>query len=131
MIMCIYIITNNINGMIYVGQTTNMKRRYKEYKYGSKNLNAHKQFKFLQEMNSVGFDNFTFDILEIVNTKDDLNIREIYWIDTLKARDPAIGYNSKTGGVGGALLQESKDKMSMSSRGSGTLSKNASVDQFR
>lgn len=75
--------------MIYVGQTTNMKRRYKEYKYGSKNLNAHKQFKFLQKMNSVGFDNFTFDILEIVNTKDDLNIREIYWIDTLKARDPA------------------------------------------
>lgn len=131
MIMCIYIITNNINGMIYVGQTTNMKRRYKEYKYGSKNLNAHKQFKFLQEMNSVGFDNFTFDILEIVNTKDDLNIREIYWIDTLKARDPAIGYNSKTGVVGGALLQESKDKMSMSSGGSGTLSKNASVDQFR
>ena len=104
---CVYRITNNINGMIYVGRTNNIKRRIKEYRCKSKSPHKKKaKFKIILEMYKYGFKNFTFDILE-----DDLAFeqscdREAYWIKKLHAKDPNIGYNSKDGGIGGSLSKE-------------------------
>ncbi len=112
----IYKITNKINGLIYIGQTTDMKRRLKEYKNGSKKLNKHRKYMIMQEMYKYGFDNFEFEIIEYNIPLLLLNSREIYWIDKLQSRDPLIGYNSKSGGKGGELTESSKQKMSESSK---------------
>jgi len=112
----IYKITNKINGLIYIGQTTDMKRRLKEYKNGSKKLNKHRNYMIMQEMYKYGFDNFEFEIIEYNIPLLLLNSREIFWIDKLQSRNSLIGYNSKTGGKGGELTEISKHKMAESSK---------------
>lgn len=112
---CIYIITNMLNNKIYIGKTKDFKRRYKEYKYKSRNLNKHSKYLIMEEINKYGFENFKMDVLEECDI-DKLNDREIFWINTLNSKDPEIGYNSKDGGLGGKLNQTSKDKMSVSSK---------------
>ena len=48
---CIYIIKNNINGLIYIGKTIDLKRRIKEYKYKSRKLNNHSSYRIMKEIN--------------------------------------------------------------------------------
>lgn len=103
--------------MIYVGKTKNLKRRIKEYKYKSRSLNTHSKYRIMEVINEIGFDKFSFDILEDNIDNDYLDEREIFWINKLNARNPSIGYNSKTGGRGGTLIDDSKKKMSESSKG--------------
>ena len=54
--------------------------------------------------------------MEIIDN-DKLNEREIYWIKKMNARNPNIGYNSKIGGLGGSMIELSKQQMSESSKG--------------
>jgi hypothetical protein len=70
----------------------------------------------MEEMNRFGFDNFEITVIEEIPDSE-LNEREEYWIRKLDSRNSKIGYNSKTGGIGGALTDESKEKMSNSSKG--------------
>ena len=113
----IYQITNKCNGLIYIGQTNNFKRRRKEYKNKAKHEPVGRaKYKIMEEIYKYGFDNFIFNIIEDNVNECDLNEREIYWIETTNARIPTIGYNSKEGGIGGELISESKIKMSESSK---------------
>lgn len=116
--MCIYRITDLTNGKIYIGQTRNLKRRKKEYKSASNGISKKNQnYLICQMFAEKGFDNFVFDVLEEVNDSGLLDEKEIFWISKLDSRNPLIGYNSKTGGKGGSLIQESRDKMRQSSYG--------------
>lgn len=45
-----------------------------------------------------GKENIKREILEYCNTKEELNLREKYWINKLNSRDPEIGYNISIGG---------------------------------
>lgn len=113
---CIYKITNTLNNKIYIGKTTNIKRRIKEYKYKSKKLNSHTNYLIMQVIHNYGFENFKFEIVEDNIPLELLDDREIYWIKHFNAKDPNIGYNSKDGGVGGSMNTISKIKMSESSK---------------
>jgi hypothetical protein len=113
---CIYKITNLVNNLIYIGRTSNYQRRLKEYKRGSIKLKRSNMYKLMIEMNKYGFENFKFEILEDNLSENEILEREIYWIDKLNTRDSTIGYNSKTGGVGGKMTEETKSKMSESSK---------------
>lgn len=113
---CIYKITNLINGLIYIGKTTDYKRRIKEYKYGSKTITRRKKYRVMEEIHKYGFSNFKFEIIENNIDFKNLDNREIFWIDKLNSRDTNVGYNSKTGGIGGELIDKSKIKMSESSK---------------
>lgn len=116
--MCIYKITDKTNGMIYIGKTKNLKRRIKEYKNKSKKLlNKKSQYRIMQIIHEKGFDNFDFDVLEEITNKDKLDEREIYWIAHLDSRNTNVGYNSKCGGIGGSMIQLSRDLMSKNSIG--------------
>lgn len=116
--MCIYKITDLTNEKIYVGKTKNLKRRIKEYRCKSKNLsNKKSQYRIMKVIHEKGFENFEFSILEEIIDPDLLDAREIYWISRLGSRDPNIGYNSKTGGSGGSMIELSKDLMSKNSFG--------------
>lgn len=91
----IYKITNTTNDRIYIGQSTNIADRWKQHiKRGT---GAEKGTlvgeKLYRAMFEDGIWNFSFEILEIVENKEDLNDREKYWINYFSAKE--FGYNMK------------------------------------
>ena len=93
----IYKITNNINNKIYVGQSIDIKERWKQhlYKaYNEKELGYNSAIH--QAFRKYGYENFSFEIIELCN-KEELDVKEIYWIKTLNSLAP-IGYNILPGG---------------------------------
>lgn len=72
----IYLITNTANGKRYVGQSVNIQRRFREHKKpGSNSIIS-------RAIRKYGASGFTFEVLEECSVND-LDMREIYWIDTL------------------------------------------------
>ncbi len=98
----IYCYTNNLNGKKYIGQTSAIGRRKGEHKYAAFNPDA-KDYNLLfhQKIRQYGLENFTFEVLEEIDTLD-LNYvdeREQYWI---KEKESFVktgkGYNITLGG---------------------------------
>ena len=87
----IYKITNLCNGMVYVGQTNNIHRRWQEHRTNYKNI--HKHTKLYEAMRQFGIENFNFSILEECSLEK-LNEREQYWIKKLDTFNN--GYNMST-----------------------------------
>ena len=86
----IYMFTNNINGMSYIGQSKNIERRYKEHmtRNGEKTL-------FHEALKKYGKENFSFSVLEECLEKD-LNYKEMQYIRIKKTLFP-YGYNVSAG----------------------------------
>lgn len=89
--MIIYKTKNTINGKFYVGKDTKNNPDY----YGS-GLILNKAIK------KYGKENFIKEVLEFCSTKEELNEREIFWINELSAT--TLGYNIALGGAGGDTL---------------------------
>lgn len=93
----IYKITNNINKKVYIGQTNDIDRRFKEHKRcGSYEENEKLLYRAI---NKYGIDNFSFDIIE--GPIKNYNEREIYWINyynSFVANKNSWGYNMTPGG---------------------------------
>lgn len=88
----IYKITNLINGKMYVGQSVNIERRWREERSAVNSPCDHEYFSpKCRAMRKYGLDNFSFEILEECNIEL-LNQREKYWADTLNTYTPN-GYN--------------------------------------
>lgn len=111
----IYLITNKINGKIYIGKhsTDNLNDGY----MGSGLLLANAKKKY-------GIENFSKDYLVFCDTKEKLNWFEKFYIKKFKALDRSIGYNISEGGDGGVThpigwthTDESKLKMSEAKKG--------------
>ena len=101
----IYKIENLINGKIYIGQSTNIKKRWREHKQipfrQSNSAQGPKQFPLYQAFLKYGLENFDFSIIEEC-TIDKLDEREIYWISYYNSyiKDGNKGYNLTRGGDG-------------------------------
>lgn len=92
----IYKITNNVNNKIYIGKTTQtVGRRYTEHKRDSKTKNTYLYY----AMRKYGVDNFRIDTIEEVSNQE-LNAREMYWINFYKSNHKENGYNLTIGGDG-------------------------------
>lgn len=99
--MIIYKTTNLINGKIYIGQSNANDPNY----LGSGTT-------ILKAINKYGKENFIIEILEICGDKEQLNIRETYWIKFFNSTNIDIGYNIRPGGFSSTHSQETKDKIS-------------------
>lgn len=98
MLGCIYKVTNNINGKIYIGQTIQtLKNRW--YRHCSKSgiskaeLNTH----FKRAILKYGKENFSVEIIERCEQKY-LDAKEIFYIKYFDSFN--TGYNSTLGGQG-------------------------------
>lgn len=87
----IYLVTNKINGHQYVGQSTDIKRRWMEHKCPSSIANDRTINKAYRKY---GFDNFEYRVIEECS-EEMLDEREMFWIKKLH---PV--YNMNNGGVG-------------------------------
>ncbi len=98
----VYLITNLINGKIYVGQDSYNRPNY----FGS-------GIKIKNSIKKHGIHNFKKDILFQCETAEELDETETYWIAKLEATNKEIGYNiqKKSRQWIGTHKEESKLKM--------------------
>lgn len=94
----IYKITNQINGKCYIGQSTNILKRWAEHRNratskGSEGYEGH----FYRSIRKYGLNNFSFEILEEC-PKEDLNEKEIFYIMKYHSNQKDFGYNLTIGG---------------------------------
>lgn len=87
----IYKIENLVNHKIYIGQSNNIQRRFKEHK--TKGEKSHIPVDYA--IKKYGVENFSFEVIEECSL-DKLNERESYWIEYFKSYPN--GYNCNVGG---------------------------------
>lgn len=85
---CIYLLTNLINGKVYVGQTQNCYQRMKQYAG-----NKEKRRLIGKAIIKYGIDNFDLTLLEIGVPIDKLNSLEQHWMDYYDSYNLEHGYN--------------------------------------
>ncbi|MCF7859820.1 MAG: GIY-YIG nuclease family protein [Candidatus Cloacimonetes bacterium] len=95
----VYIIRNVVNNKVYIGKTSkSIEIRFKEH---LKNANTKINRYFYDAINKYGIDNFTIELIIEVNSNEEANLNEKYWINKYKSKEKEFGYNMTLGGDGG------------------------------
>lgn len=104
----IYCITNKLNGKVYIGQSWNIRTRFRDYKTKCHNIHLDSALKMY------GFNNFHWGILETFEnpTQEMLDSAESDYITATNATNREYGYNIRYGGSHGKHSDESKQKIS-------------------
>ena len=76
----IYMIWNNVSRKFYIGSSINVYYRWTTHKR-LMSIGKHPNIKLQNTFNKHGGDTFEFFVLELVEDKNNLLIREQYWID--------------------------------------------------
>lgn len=88
----VYVLTNTINGMIYVGSSKSLNTRWSNHKsYFRKGIHHNK--KMQNVWNKYGESVFSFSVIELTNDTENLVNLEQKWIDALNPCDRSVGYN--------------------------------------
>ena len=90
----IYKFENILNHKIYIGQSTNINKRYVQHLYDAY-FRPEKSTGIDKAIHKYGINNFKFDIIEICPVTE-LDEREIYWIAYYNSYEK--GYNNTKGG---------------------------------
>lgn len=88
---CIYKIENKINGMVYIGQSINVHRRWNEERCGKTNKHLSRALK------KYGVENFLFEVIEECEDAN-MNEREKLYIKYYQSSNKSKGYNKTDGG---------------------------------
>lgn len=111
----IYLIRNNINGKVYVGQSIDILERWADHKRITKNDLTIKYPLYLA-MRKYGIENFTFSIIEEC-PQELLDEREVYWIQQYHSwvgDAQNNGYNITQGGSGNQQITIDEIKLIVS-----------------
>ena len=122
--MYIYKITNKINNKIYIGQVYN-KSIYDRFNRHIKEASSNSKSYVDRAINKYGSENFICELIDTANSLQELNQKEIYWINYYNSTNKNIGYNLTPGGDGGNTylcktkeeLDEIKHKISINNTG--------------
>lgn len=108
----LYLLTNIVNGKIYIGQTwQSLKRRF----HGGFGYSGCIYLNYAIE--KYGKDNFYYTNLDFAFTQAQANILEDFYIDKYDSTNPEKGYNIKKGGTHGSHSYETKKKLSDTNKG--------------
>lgn len=104
--MIIYKITNMINNKVYIGQTTRSLRvRWQEH---CKSSNCKRLHRAIIKYNK---SNFIIEKIDEANSIDELNRKEIYWVQYFKSNNRKYGYNIELGGDNKTVCSLTKQKL--------------------
>jgi hypothetical protein len=121
----IYSIINLKNEKRYVGSAKNIYKRWLQHSWDLRKGNHHCEH-LQRSFDKYGEKNFVIEVLEIFDNSEwdsfdsFINIRERFWIDEYKTRNPDFGYNLTDGGLGcpgRKVSKETREKMSNSLMG--------------
>ena len=114
----IYKLTNTVNNKIYVGGTTDtIDTRFHRHVVRSLKGSEYPLHKAIREYGEEAFEKV---IIEDCSSLEQMNERERYWIATLSATNPEIGYNAKAGG--GIRLQSVASRLKIGEAHKGKIS---------
>ena len=123
-------VTNLVNGKIYIGKDSRNRKNY----FGSGKA-------IQNSISKYGIENFKKEIIDEANSLDELNEKESYWISFYKSYDPLVGYNRSLGGEGNWDLSfmtpdeikqmEEKRRISFSSDGFKEKKRKNTIDYFK
>lgn len=112
----IYLIRNNTNGKLYVGQTTEPKGFDGRYDGDVEKYTTNQHLK--NAFKKYGMESFTvLKEFDVAYSKEELDALEDMYICLYNTIDSRYGYNKKRGGGVNTLTQESKYKISVSRKG--------------
>lgn len=113
----IYKTTNLVNNKIYIGQKKASK--FLGTSYLGSGVVLRKAFR------KYGYNAFIVELIEICDTKEELNIREKYWINKFNSKNIYIGYNIADGGEGnnGGGFKNHKHSISSKQKISASMSR--------
>lgn len=119
----IYLITNTLNGKVYVGKVEfpkTVEDRWKEHLREGKVLNKkrianpHKNYYTTHIQNAMAkYENrlWCLKTIDIADSKEELNKKETFWIVFYKSHIRKFGYNLTFGGDGGKPTKEVLEKI--------------------
>lgn len=111
----LYCITNKINNKSYVGQSIDPKERWRKHMWDVKRQTGKtaqsKKFAIHNAIAKYGEYNFEWQIIDQVNTEQESNELEIFYIQYLNTLFPN-GYNLTHGGDNHSLTYEARKKIS-------------------
>lgn len=111
----VYAVRNVVNGMLYIGSTTNIDRRRSEHEHRL-NRGKHENKNLQAAWNYYGKDMFVFDVIEEVEDTSNLVVREQFYIDMYRRLVYNMAPNAGTM-AGYVLDQDSREKIAKSLRG--------------
>lgn len=102
---CIYVIKNNCNKKVYVGQTTKTAReRFLQHIRDSKKENAN--YDIYLAFRELGIEKFYYEVIEEDVPEEELVEKEMYYIEKFDSCNN--GYNIRKGGKGGRVFSFSE-----------------------
>lgn len=105
----IYLLTNKVNGKVYVGQTwLSFEERMQKDGAGYKN-----SVYLYGALQKYGIENFEYLVLDKCLTQEAADKLEKFYIEKYNSLDHDVGYNLKEGGSVGKHTKETKEKISV------------------
>lgn len=110
----IYKVTNLINNKVYIGQTTKtLKHRQDQHRRETESIRKNSYFH--NAIAKYGFENFLFEVIDCADSIEELNNKEVYWINYYNSTNKEIGYNLDSGGRNGKKSERTKKAISLTS----------------
>jgi group I intron endonuclease len=119
----VYLLTNTVNGKVYVGKSNDPKRRWISHRYEARKETP--AYPLGRAIKKYGPDTFEVTILDETSTEEEAYHSEVAWIEKLASADPDFGYNLDGGGAGSTRATHSgrrhsehvKEKIAKAHRG--------------
>lgn len=125
----IYQIQNKVNNKIYIGSSIDIEQRWKTHRSELKSKHHHNS-NLQNAWHEYGEENFVFEIIEIVEDKNNLIDREQHYMDLTTCYDINIGYNiNPTAGNCLGVKRTEKEKIWLSRISSGEKSHFAKITE--
>lgn len=120
----IYRIQNNINGKVYIGQSVDIKKRWKSHKLNLRR-GTHANVYLQDEWNTFGESAFSFDVLAKCRSIK-LNELERFYINQYDSTNRDRGYNISAG-CGRALIEPKRKAREIENRSVVVISNNDNI----
>ena len=112
----IYRATNQINGKIYIGQTTINTEHRKDGHFREARSSKKTNTYFHNAINKYGSENFQFECIDTATDIDELNNKEEYWIRHYGSTNDEIGYNLDSGGGNNIKSESTRRKIGIETK---------------
>lgn len=116
--MVVYLVKNNVDGKVYIGQTVEKKpeRRWQNHLSAIKSK-THTNKHLSNAVLKYGENNFSFLVLDNALSQESLDKLEEHYINSYNSLDREHGYNLRVGGRTGSLSEETKKILSLQRKG--------------